>query len=72
MLAILILVFSYPVINSMSLDILLDIRKGKLDTGFFLVPSPTRDLNVIKIADIKTAIVAPIEWKDKIQQASIE
>jgi len=59
-------------INSMSSDILLDIRKGKLDTGFFFGPSPTSDLYVIKIADIKTAIVAPIEWKDKAQQASIE
>jgi len=59
-------------ISSMSTDILLDIRKGKLDTGFFFGPSPTADLHVIKIADIKTAIVAPIEWKDKVQQASIE
>lgn len=59
-------------INSMSSDILLDIRKGKLDTGFFFGPSATTDLLVIKIADIKTAIVAPIEWKDKVKQASVE
>jgi len=59
-------------INSMSSDILLDIRKGKLDTGFFFGPSATADLHVIKVADIETAIVAPIEWKNKVQQTSIE
>lgn len=59
-------------INSMSPDILLDIRKGKLDTGFFFGPSSTADLHVIKVADIETAIVAPVAWKDRVQQASIE
>ena len=59
-------------INSMSPDILLDIRKGKLDTGFFFGPSTTADLHVIKVAEIKTAIVVPVKWKDKAQQASIE
>ena len=48
-------------INSMSSDILIDIRKGKLDTGFFFGPSPTTDLRVIKLVDIETAIVGPIE-----------
>ena len=59
-------------INSMSPDILLDVRKGKLDTGFFFGPSTTADLHVIQVAEIKTAIVVPVKWKDKAHQASIE
>ncbi len=59
-------------INSMSPDILRDIRKGKLDTGFFFGSSTTNDLHVVKVADIKTAIVAPIAWQERIHQASVE
>ncbi|WP_250656239.1 LysR family transcriptional regulator [Alkalimarinus coralli] len=58
-------------IHSMSPDILLDIRKGKLDTGFFFGSSTTTDLHVLQIADIKTAIVAPKVWEQKIKCASV-
>jgi len=59
-------------INGMSPDILLDIRKGKLDSGFFFGPSSTIDIHFIQLAEIETAIVAPISWADKVMHASLE
>ncbi len=59
-------------VNSMSPDILLDIRKGKLDTGFFFGVCPTADLHVVQLANIQTAVVAPASWADKIKGAPIE
>jgi len=59
-------------INGMSPDILLDIRKGKLDSGFFFGPSSTTDIHSIQLADIETAIVAPVGWSNKVIGASLE
>lgn len=60
------------VVASMSTDILRDVRKGQLDSGFFFGPNPLGGLHCEPLADIQTAIVAPAAWKDKITQASIE
>ncbi len=59
-------------INSMSPDILIDIRKGKLDSGFFFGSSSTIDLQVTQVAEIETAIVAPVGWASKVQDASLD
>lgn len=58
-------------ITSMSPDILQDVRSGKLDSGFFFGPNPLGGLYSQKLADIETAIVAPVEWKARIKDASI-
>ena len=59
-------------VNGMSPDILLDIRKGKLDSGFFFGALSTTDIHAIQLAEIETAIVAPISWANKIKGASAE
>lgn len=60
------------VIQGMSYDIIEDIRKGELDSGFFFGPCQYTDLRVEKLADIPMAVVAPKAWQDKIQGASID
>lgn len=59
-------------LNSNSIDIIKDIRKGKLDSGFFFGPCTSADLRVLFLAEINTAIVAPIAWTQKAQRASLE
>ncbi len=58
--------------NGMSADIIVDIRKGKIDSGFFFGPCKTADLHVLFLSEIQTAVVAPIKWADKVQHASLE
>lgn len=58
-------------INSMSADIIQDIRKGKLDSGFFFGPCSLADLHITHLADIPTAIVAPASWADRLAQADL-
>lgn len=57
--------------NSMSADIIRDIRKGKLDSGFFFGPCRYGDLHITHLADIPTAIVAPRAWQAKIAHADL-
>jgi len=59
-------------VGSMSADIIIDIRKGKLDSGYFFGPCSSADLSIIKLADIETAVVAPVDWADKVVDAKIE
>ena len=59
-------------IGSMSTDILRDVRKGHMDSGFFFGPNPLGGLHCELLANIQTAVVAPADWKDKIEQATIE
>lgn len=58
--------------QSMSADILLDLRKGALDAGFFFGPCPTRDLFVLPLARVELGIIAPIAWADRCRDASID
>jgi DNA-binding transcriptional LysR family regulator len=59
-------------INGMSADNQVDVRQGKLDTGFFFGPCTTLDVHAIHLADIETAIIAPAAWEDKIAYAAVE
>jgi len=58
--------------SSMSAEIIVDIRKGKLDSGYFFGPCVSADLSVTKLADIKTVVVAPVEWAERLNNANIE
>ena len=59
-------------INGMSGDNLIDVRKGKLDTGFFFGPCTTLDVHTFHLADIETSLLAPKKWADKVSYASLE
>lgn len=59
-------------VASMSTDILSDVRKGKMDSGFFFGPNTLGGLHCETLTAIQTAVVAPVAWKDKIARASIE
>lgn len=58
--------------HSMSPDIIMDIRKGKLDSGFFFGPCKSADLHIVELEQIQTAIVAPKSWVSKIEHATPE
>lgn len=58
--------------NSMSPDILLDIRKGRLDGGYFFGRCTTADLHVLPLATIESSILAPVAWADKVENACLE
>jgi len=58
-------------VNSMSTDILLDIRKGKHDSGFFFGPCQSADLHCIHLADVEMAIVGPSAWREQVKGADI-
>lgn len=64
--------FTLSLVQSMSADILRDVRKGHQDTGFFFGPNSLGGLHCIKLAEVPTAVVAPTAWADKVAQASIE
>ena len=59
-------------IKGISSNIISDIHKGILDSGFFFGPSSKADLHIIQLAEVETAIVAPISWADKVMHASLE
>lgn len=52
--------------NSMSPTILSDVRKGRLDSGFFFGENTLGGLSTFKLADIPTRIVVPSTWEDRI------
>lgn len=58
-------------INSMSAEILLDIRKGKLDSGYFFGPCPTSDLYTVRLEQTPLALIAPTAWADRFENASV-
>jgi len=58
--------------QSMSSDILPDIRRGALDAGFFFGPCRFADLAVDVLARVPMRIVAPAGWDDRIQDASLQ
>ena len=58
-------------VQSMSAQILPDIRRGVLDGGFFFGPCPYADLTVFHLADVPMRIVAPSAWKDRVVAADL-
>ncbi len=59
-------------VNGMSPHIITDIRKGKLDSGFFFGPCASADLYTLPLQESPMAIVAPAEWADRVSNASLE
>jgi len=64
--------FKLSLVQSMSTDILRDVRKGLQDTGFFFGPNSLGGLHCLTLAQVSTAVVAPAAWAEQINQASIE
>lgn len=58
--------------NSMSADIIREIRKGKFDSGFFFGLCASADLHVVTLDQTQTAVVAPKSWENKIANATPE
>ncbi|MFC3153115.1 LysR family transcriptional regulator [Litoribrevibacter euphylliae] len=59
-------------INGMSYENQVDVRKGILDTGFFFGPCTSLDIHTVHLDDIETAIVAPAVCAEKMAYASVE
>ena len=57
--------------QSMSSDILADIRRGVLDAGFFFGPCRFADLAIDTLAEVPMQIVAPAAWCDRIRDTSL-
>lgn len=58
-------------INSMSTDIILDLRKGQHDVGFFFGPCKSADLQVTQLASVEMAVAGPAAWKNRIEKAGL-
>lgn len=59
-------------VQGMSLQIVDDVRKGRLDAGFFFGPWQSADLSVIHLADTPMRVVGPAGWSDRIRGATLE
>ena len=59
-------------VNGMSADIITDVRKGRLDGGFFFGPCKFGDLNWVQLASVEMVILGPAAWRDKINGASLD
>ncbi|MBK8972028.1 MAG: LysR family transcriptional regulator [Hahellaceae bacterium] len=57
--------------SSMSADILQDLRRGKLDAGFFFGPCNFADLSVEALSEIEMALIAPASWAEQIRSADL-
>ena len=58
--------------QSMTAQILPDIRRGVLDGGFFFGPCHVADLATWELAEVPMRIVGPYAWQDRIATASPE
>ncbi len=58
--------------QSMSTDILPDVRRGALDAGFFFGPCHFANLSVEGLSEVPMRVVAPASWRDRIEAASLE
>lgn len=59
-------------VQSMTADILPDLRRGKLDAGFFFGPCRFADLAVDTLAEIPMQIIGPADWGDELRNASLD
>ena len=59
-------------VQSMSAQILPDIRRGKLDAGFFFGSSASADLLPTPLANVRMRIVGPAAWADRITRATLD
>lgn len=58
--------------QSMSAEILPDIRRGTLDAGFFFGPCQFADLAIDTLAEVPMRIVAPADWGARVEPASLQ
>lgn len=59
-------------VQSMTADILPDIRRGRLDGGFFFGPCRLADLAITRLGEIPMRVVGPAAWADRLADASLE
>jgi len=59
-------------VQSMTADILPDIRRGKLDAGFFFGPCRDAELSTWQLAEVPLRVAAPAAWADRVKDASLE
>jgi DNA-binding transcriptional LysR family regulator len=59
-------------IQSMSAQILPDIRRGILDAGFFFGHCSPVDLTVFSLGSVPMRIVGPADWADRIHEATLQ
>jgi DNA-binding transcriptional LysR family regulator len=55
--------------QSMSAQILPDLREGMLDAGFFFGPCNAADLATRRLAEVPMRVVAPAAWADRVVDA---
>lgn len=53
-------------VHGMSPDILLDVRKGQLDAGFYFGPCDYANIQKNLLKEVETAIIIPAEWDDEV------
>ena len=58
--------------QGMTSQILPDLRRGKLDAGFYFGDCRQADLASVEIAAIPMQVVAPADWRDRVEGASLE
>lgn len=58
--------------QSMTANILPDLRRGKLDGGFYFGDCRRADLASVQIARVPMLVVAPADWHSRIDGASLE
>lgn len=59
-------------VQSMSAQILPDLRRGALDGGFFFGPCRFADLLTLRLAQVPMRVVAPAAWADRVEAASLQ
>lgn len=56
-------------IQGMSPQIIEDVRKGRLDGGFFFGPCDFSDLHTLHLTETRMRVVAPVSWAERISAA---
>jgi DNA-binding transcriptional LysR family regulator len=59
-------------IQGMSATIVPDVRKNRLDGGFFFGPCDYADLSVTHLREVPMAVAAPAAWGERVEAASVE
>lgn len=58
-------------VQSMSAQILPDLRRGALDGGFHFGPCRSSDLLTLCLAEVPMRVVGPVAWAERIETASL-
>ena len=59
-------------VQSMTVNILPDVRRGALDAGFFFGPCPLSDLTVYPLAEVPMRLVGPAGWAPRVVGATMD